>query len=581
MPADNNFMPGEQSGMPNDVLGNLLLKKQSTPKQPSLTVDDINNYNFGLTPEEEVAYNESQQKFQPQKEVLSNEQYYPGMNQPIGVGQSSGRIIGSQTQYVPNGGLVPIGMFDARDAAIQKAAMAKAQDVEDWKKRNVKAPVSNLTNINEKLTKDYFEFEDNSWKDALKSAKGDANKARFIIENNNEYQSRKKGFYDAAKMGDSVVQKIESINASKDKGYFVSKELQSAIDNMYSIADPSSEGFKNSSANLMKLDTVKDMNDVVNDIKKNLDTQIDAGAYINQDDPEGIVEGKWTKEYYTPSMIDAAKKQAYAHYGLGPNGEGGSSYANKETIDRMLNESLGSVKKSSNKNWQNKPQEGGRGEIEQLDETNLQGEGVMSAAVSISPSVKSVKGKNGSYEKKEIPGQTRQGDYTVYDVYTLKKPVPVVIPANAEGFDNETGQKTKSTSVRKGLIGGLLNAPYYKGVPVDDEFLKSAGENTKKEIKYVPSVSIQFEENKKGEDGKTILKSETIPLSYVKSAVVGKGGRNKDFINSYEQKAKERNSKSENKKPSLTKEQLKKKANDAGYSYDEYYQLVKDKINLQ
>jgi hypothetical protein len=55
---------------------------------------------------------------------LSPETYYPNLNQGIQHGEVTG-VMGSAPVYAPPGALVPLGMMDARDAAVHKAALQK------------------------------------------------------------------------------------------------------------------------------------------------------------------------------------------------------------------------------------------------------------------------------------------------------------------------------------------------------------------------------------------------------------------------------------------------------------------------
>lgn len=51
---------------------------------------------------------------------------FPGLNQPINVGQIGGQIIGSQPVFVRSGGVFPAGVVQAREQALQAAAKQKA-----------------------------------------------------------------------------------------------------------------------------------------------------------------------------------------------------------------------------------------------------------------------------------------------------------------------------------------------------------------------------------------------------------------------------------------------------------------------
>lgn len=59
--------------------------------------------------------------------ALPQTTYTPGINRPITAGGYSGRVIGNTTFFTPQGQVVPLGIIDAREKAMQEAAMKAAE----------------------------------------------------------------------------------------------------------------------------------------------------------------------------------------------------------------------------------------------------------------------------------------------------------------------------------------------------------------------------------------------------------------------------------------------------------------------
>lgn len=344
----------------NELLANITATGNSNP----ITVDDVSNYNFGLSPDEEQLYNQSQQQFNPVNQPLNTNDYYPNQGDPIGVGQSSGRIIGSQTQYVPNGALVPIGMWDARDAAIQKAAMAKAKDVADWKAKNAKAPTSKLTNINEAITKEFFNHQDSSWKQALKASGGDANKAKFLLENNQDYQAKNKAFYDSAKMGDAIVeQDIQIANDLKSGKMVETPAMAEARQKLHLALDPNNPEFKDLSNRYTAFQAVKEYNDSYNTVVDKMTREQLASAGVDESNPDYIQEYKSTRDYMREDQKQAIVDNLNALY----KGRGDDFYTPEFIKKDVFGRNAG-VRETKSVDAKFKPKEDGDGDI--YDVTN-------------------------------------------------------------------------------------------------------------------------------------------------------------------------------------------------------------------
>jgi hypothetical protein len=114
--------------------------------EPQLTTEDVyKSPASGLSPVEQDAYNDYMAQYNPATPQLRTQDYYPTLGdttiqKPFSVSWKGGSI--SASSIAPSGAIVPIGMFAARDKAIQDAALAKAKDVADFRKGlKTKAPI--------------------------------------------------------------------------------------------------------------------------------------------------------------------------------------------------------------------------------------------------------------------------------------------------------------------------------------------------------------------------------------------------------------------------------------------------------
>ncbi len=63
---------------------------------------------------------------------LGRSTFFPGIDQPINVGQVGGQLIGSQPIFVRTGGQFPVGVVEARKKALEDAAKKKAQALKSF-----------------------------------------------------------------------------------------------------------------------------------------------------------------------------------------------------------------------------------------------------------------------------------------------------------------------------------------------------------------------------------------------------------------------------------------------------------------
>lgn len=496
---------------------------------PTLNVEDIKSApSYQLSPAEQATFNEQQPS--ASTGALSPTDYYPTLNSPINVGNYSGSVIGSTSLFAPEGALVPIGMMDARDAAVQKAALQKAKDVQDFRaKLNSNAPTSKLVGINEDLTNQYFSHLDSSWKKALEDNGGDANKAAYALQNNQDFQRKTKSFHDLKSNGDAVFNKIADIQDRMAKGEVISPELQMYMKKSQEALNPEHPDFKHLSNYILGMDAEQELGSTINKLAKDITIQQDAHAGIDVNDPEYIKTLETTKKYFRPEHKEFLEQAVNAIY---PN----STLYSPERIKKAVSDYTSATQRTENVSVHNKPSD--KGDVEDLNVADISEEkgSLLGNVVG--------KGKN---EQGLYGTGNREGNFTQMDGLTFKKPVNVVIPAGADVTDMETGKKRTDKAVRNATIGGIYNAYTYKGQIVDDEFMKDPKKAKLAEV--TPMVPVIFKE--KDGDGKEVEKTGQVPLEQVKNSLRGKRNQNDKVLDEYFSRAKEKTAKlgSEGKAP--------------------------------
>lgn len=483
---------------------------------PTVNVEDIQNSpSYQLSPAEQAMFKE--QVSSPSTGALGLTDYYPNINSPINVGNYSGSVIGSTSLFAPEGALVPVGMMDARDAAIQRAALQKAKEVQDFKaKLNNNAPTSKLVGINEDLTNEYFNHLDSSWKKALEDNGGNANAAAYALQNNPDFQRKTKAFHDLKANGDAIFNKIADIQDRQAKGEVISPELQLYMQKAQEAMNPRHPEFKNLSNYILGMDAEQELSKSLNNVAKDVFMQENPGVWTDSSDPDFIKSYESSDKFYTPAQKDYMKQTLRSIY---PN----STLYPASRIDKAVEDFASAHQKKINMSIHNKPSDSG--DVENIDVADISNE-----EASLLGNVVRVNEKGGN-------SSLREGNFTAMDGITLKKPTNVVIPAGADVTDMETGKKRTDKAVRKAVIGGIFNAYTYKGQVVDDEFVKDK-ERASRSVEVTPMVSVIFKE--KGEDGKEIETSGLVPLEQVKNSLKGKKNQNDKVIEEYFSRAKKR-----------------------------------------
>lgn len=482
-----------------------------TGQDPQITTDDISAYvPSGLSPEQEVAYANQLQAKQPATGRLNVMDYYPTLNQPINVGNYSGSMIGSTTLFAPTAGLVPYGMFDAREKAIQQAAMAKAKEVEEFRKA-FKAPTSKLVNINDKLREGYFNFIENSWQQNLKKFGGDANKALYAIKNDANFAAKEKSFQDLAKYGDAIVTKIAQDDEDIKTGRFTpTPTYKQYKDKLLTALDPNSKEFTNAGNYFRAMKVERDFADAFNDVTKQMVAQQKGYAGdINSDDFIKVYEG--TIKEWSPEQKEAVITKMKDIYQ-------GSDYFTPEKIDK-------DIKAMMSGKWETKKLD----VKERREASDGAGYNYTENDISKEPSSTNVFTSMGQ------GNEPATGELVGLFGVTHKKPIPAIIPTGRSFFINDaknglikTNQVSPNTemSLVKTQLVKVVDASKFKGAKGEaaKRFLESDGTPLSEEQIASGNIPFRYEVASTGvmkdPDGEEV--SFFIPADQVENSLVKK-----------------------------------------------------------
>jgi hypothetical protein len=224
--AENATASETKSGLDTSALYNL------TPKGNSnVTVNDYQPANDGETG------------------ALNVTDYYPTLNQMTSV-NTSGSIIGSHTYNSAPFALAPLGMMDARDAAIHKAALQKQMEEADFMKR-YQSPTTTHVAVQPELTKNFYNFLQNSIDDARR--KYPKNPYAYL-NSNVEFNRVNKNFQDLSKFHDAIVDHAAKLDlADKDPNMVILPETKKAgADLLSGVAYKGMDPFSEQAADIGK-----------------------------------------------------------------------------------------------------------------------------------------------------------------------------------------------------------------------------------------------------------------------------------------------------------------------------------------
>lgn len=406
-------------GVDTSILNNI----KSKVTGPQLTTDD---YSLGLTPDQEAEMAQYSKAEKPVTGGLALTDYYPDVNNPVGVGSYSGSMIGSTTLFAPGGGLVPLGMMDARDKAIQDAAFAKVKEYDAFRKL-YQAPTTKLVNIQPEISKEYNTMLQGYMAEAKKKYGKNWTKA---LEQDSNFQSKNKAFQDLAKYGDSIVEAKARLDEAKKTGkYTVTPALIETEKKLLSATDPDSPEFKKLGDYYRAFNMDLDFNDVYNEAVKEVAMQQDAQAGINVNDPEYLSTFKSTDKYYSEQAKEAVIQRVSAQFP-------GSDYFTPEYIRENVTKAMSAHQKTADKDVKQKrePSDGADFKYEDNDMAN------------------EAELMNVEYQTKEGQGGLQDEQVVGQFGVTFKKPVKTILTPGTQVFYPNDPTAKKNESGKSGMI---------------------------------------------------------------------------------------------------------------------------------
>jgi hypothetical protein len=475
----------------------------------------VNADNFQLsdvTPEQQAEFDKaSYMERNPATGPLSLTDYYPDANNPVGVGSYSGSMIGSTTLFAPGGGLVPLGMMDARDKAIQDAAYSKAKEYDAFRKM-YQAPTTKLVNIQPEISSEYNKMLQGYTQEAKQKYGSQWAKK---LETDQNFLAKNKSFQDLAKYGDAIVDAKAKLDDAKKTGkYTVTPSLLETERKLMSATNPDSPEFKKLGDYYRSFNMDLDFNDVFNETVKQIAMQQDAKAGADTSDPEYIRTFDSTTKYYNEESKKAAIESMKAQF---PQ----SDYFTPEYIEKNVMARMSAVQEDKKAGATQKREANGGADFK-YEDNDIEKESAID---------------NVEYQLSKSAGDLQEEQMPSYAGVTFKKPIKtgmtpgtqvfypsgsnkgMISKTEAKGNDEIILTKTKvlETIVNPGEIddGRPVTAQWKKRNPnaktkfdVFAEGYREEGEGPKKKQIpfYVPASTVENALVKKRDaNGKVIL----------------------------------------------------------------------------
>lgn len=303
---DNSADPVENV-QPESNIPEVIRNTNGTPESQIISPSSYNNYvPQDWSPEQKAAY-AAQNK--PVTDKLNPEDYYPTLHHNINVGNYSGSEIGSTTLFAPAGRIVPLGMRDARDAAVHKQVLSKLKEQDDFDKK-FNSPTTKHVAVQEELSNNYREGL-HQWVDNAKKKYGQ-NWAQELPRDR-DFNAWNKSHQDLAKYHDQIANHMAELDlAEKDPNFVLSPELRKQHADMKSgIYDISTGGINTRKTRDIENDYLRskgqyDLEKLANDIVpkmqkevieepltgKSVSGYINGHAITNQKTTEGVPDEK-------------------------------------------------------------------------------------------------------------------------------------------------------------------------------------------------------------------------------------------------------------------------------------------------
>lgn len=495
----------------NQVNSEVLSGIKGVPAGSPLSTSDFNNFvPADLSPDQKQLFIQKQKISEnPATGPLNVHDYYPGVNTPINVGNYGGSEVGNLTLFAPGGNLVPIAMMDARDAAVQHAALMKAKEIDDFKTK-YQAPTTKHSSVQKELDKTYFNGLQ-QWVDNAKKKYGQ--NWAGALENDVTFQKWNKAAQTTAQQEDFIVNKFADIQHQVNSGKFVSTpELTQAMGDFNAGLHGLGQSPFNPEGHKLneywaRLNAEHDFANVANEYVDKAVKEKTAKAGVDPSNPDYLKIVESTKERFTPETLKAmAQSMQQTHF---PN-------MKVEDVEKRLTSMYGASRETRGVSVHNTKEGGENDHYTNNDFSN--------EPTSINTKIKATAG-----------GTDRQGSIDATDGLTFKKPIKVQIPVGQRVHFTDQGLVpskiigNKDVELGKMVIVDVLNKPGdpLDGTPLTKDQLEEGVMVDGKRVKINPSMTRKesmvvgrYEENKKE-------KSFMVPTKDVENSLVKKWGKDK------------------------------------------------------
>jgi hypothetical protein len=477
-----------------------------------ITTDGIYSYEPTASSEEIAKMNA------PGSPDLKPQDYFPDLNERTLRGTYSGPTIGTVSLFAPGGGLTPYTVIDAREKALEAAALKKAKQIEDFNKLYGAPPVTKHSSVQKELNKVYFDGL-NNWVTNSQKKYGD-NWAQ-ALKNDLSFQSWIRDANTLKEQEDYLVNEKAKIEKDIEGGRFVATpELRKSLDDFDAGVSGMAQGklapqgynLANSIATMSaEYDLSKSINESIVPVKYGLAETFG----VNKSDPnyDQIVSTKM-QEVPDQTLKDLAVQLKREKYFDSKN----------ITEDMIFNRMRSMFPKKQESTIQTASKRKPEGTEEVVTEEMLSEE----------PSVENVDfmKKGGVTDEEQIVG---------YNGYTFKSPVKTVINTGTRILypqAKEGGMISKSTTkgAQNAIISEVknyevINAPgtsddgrivtaqmkkrkpglktrhetYASGYFIEEEIDEATGQKGKKQVPfYIPAKDVSTAISKKDRSGKVI-----------------------------------------------------------------------------
>lgn len=240
---------------------------------------------------------------------ITNADLFPGMNQPINVGTSSSKTLGSQPIFVASGQYVPFNVLNKREEAINKAAQKRLE-------RQLKfdpGSAAKLNNalyqpaLNEQFSKTYNQFKNEA--QANYGQDWDLYLGSPSTEIGQRFLTAKRNLNVLADQGNEVFGKVAEIMASKEKGgktLYSPETIQAAYDIQNKVGEFENGGVPDLVEAKRNFDATYDLDAYIkdNDVIKSMKADIES-TIINNPNNEYVINEK--RESYRQRIEELAE----------------------------------------------------------------------------------------------------------------------------------------------------------------------------------------------------------------------------------------------------------------------------------